>query len=73
LLLSVINKVPDAGPMYTGPKVTLIVQEPEAATLLPQLFAWLNIGGIAMLVVVSGALPVLLSVTGCGALEVPTH
>jgi len=59
--------------MYTGPKVTLIVQEPEAATLLPQLFAWLNIGGIAMLVMVSGALPVLLSVTGCGALEVPTH
>jgi hypothetical protein len=37
LLLSVMVSVPVSGPVALGEKVTLIVQEPLAATLLPQL------------------------------------
>jgi hypothetical protein len=37
LLLSVMVSVPVSGPVAVGEKVTLIVQEPLAATLPPQL------------------------------------
>jgi hypothetical protein len=37
LLLSVIVSVPAGAPVAVGEKVTLIVQEPLAATLPPQL------------------------------------
>jgi hypothetical protein len=37
LLLSVMVRVPVSGPVAVGEKVTLIVQEPLAATLPPQL------------------------------------
>jgi len=42
LLLSVMIRVPVRVPPELGVKVTLMVQEPPAATLLPQLLVWLK-------------------------------
>jgi hypothetical protein len=64
LLLSVMVSVPVSGPVAVGEKVTLIVQEPLAATLPPQVLVWPKLALVAMLVMVSTALPVLLRVTG---------
>jgi hypothetical protein len=71
LLLSVMVRVPVSVPMAVGAKVTLIVQEPLAATLPPQLLVSPKLALVAMLVMVSAALPLLLRVTGCDALVVP--
>ena len=65
-------RVPVSGPVAVGEKVTLIVQEPLAATLPPQLLVCPKLGLVAMLVMVSATLPVLLRVTGCDELVVPT-
>ena len=70
-LLSVMLSVPVSGPVAAGEKVTLIVQEPPAATLPPQLLVSPKLALMARLVMVSGALPVLLRVTGCDPLVVP--
>jgi hypothetical protein len=72
LLLSVMVNVPLSEPVAVGVKVTLMVQEPPAGTLLPQLLVWPKFALTAMLATVSVAVPVLLSVTGCEALVVPT-
>jgi hypothetical protein len=69
--LSVTVKVPESGPVAVGEKVTLIVQEPPAATLPPQLLVSPKLALGAMLVMLSAALPVLLRVTGCDPLVVP--
>lgn len=73
LLLSVMVRVPFVGPAADGAKVTLIVHEPPAATLLPQLFVWLKLVLAVMLATVSAAVPVLLSVTVCAALVAFTN
>jgi hypothetical protein len=62
--LSVIVSEPVTVPMAGGVKVTLIVQELPAATLPAQLSLSAKSALVAMLVIVSVALPVLLSVTG---------
>ena len=72
LLLSVMVRVPVSVPVAVGEKVTLIVQEPLAATLPPQVLVSPKLALVAMLAMVSVALPVLLRVTGCDALVVPT-
>ncbi len=72
LLLSVMVSVPVSGPLAVGEKVTLIVREPLAATLPPQLSVSPKLALGAMPVMVSAALPVLLRVTGCDPLVVPT-
>jgi hypothetical protein len=65
LALSVMVSVPLSGePVVVGAKVTLIVQEPPAPTLPPQLAVTLKLALVAMLAMVSAALPVLLRVTG---------
>jgi hypothetical protein len=64
LLLSVMVSVPVSGPVAVGEKVTLIVQEPLAATLFPQLLVWPKLALVVTLVMVSAAVPVLLKVTG---------
>jgi hypothetical protein len=64
LLLSVMVSVPVSVPVAVGVKVTLIVQEPPAATLVPQLLVSPKLELVPMLVMVSAALPVLLRVTG---------
>ena len=71
LLLSVMVSVPVSGPVAVGEKLTLIVQEPLAATLPPQLLVWPKLALVAMLVMVSATLPVLFRVTGCDPLVVP--
>jgi hypothetical protein len=72
LLLSVTVSVPVSGPVAVGEKVMLIVQEPLAAILPPQLLVWPKLALVAMPVMASAALPVLLRVTGCDPLVVPT-
>jgi hypothetical protein len=75
LLLSVMVRAPvsmPAGAVSEGEKVTLIVQEPPARTLPPQLSDSPKLALMPMLAMVSAAVPVvLLSVTGCDALVVP--
>ena len=73
LLLSVMVSVPVSVPVAVGVKVTLIVQEPLAAATLPsQVLVSPKLALALWLVMVSAALPVLLRVTGCDALVVPT-
>jgi hypothetical protein len=81
LLLSVMVSVPLSGPVAVGEKVTLIVQEPPAATglLVEQVVpveatakALAFAPVIAMLLMVSAAVPVaLLRVTDSDPLVVP--
>ena len=66
-----IVSVPVNVPGAAGLKVTLIVQLAPALTLPPQLLVSPKLALVAMLVMVSAALPVLLRVTGCDALVVP--
>jgi hypothetical protein len=74
LLLSVRVRVPLRVPFAVGVKVTLIVQlPPPAATLEPQLLVWLKSPLMAMLAMVSTAVPVLLRVTACAVLVVPSN
>jgi hypothetical protein len=72
LALSVIVRVPVRVPVAVGVKVTLIVQEPVAATPLAHVLVSEKSPLAATLAMVSVAVPVLLSVTGCGALVVAT-
>jgi hypothetical protein len=65
--LSLTDNVALRNPVATGLKVTLMVQLPAAATLVPQLFVWVKSPGfvpaIEMLLIVSVALPVFERVT----------
>jgi hypothetical protein len=72
LLLSVMVSVPLSTPVVVGENATLSEQEPPPATLPTQLLVWLKLALVAMLEMVSAALPVLLKVTDCDALVVPT-
>ena len=72
LLSSVMVRVPTSEPVSVGEKVTLIVQEPLAGTLPPQLLVWPKLALVAMPVRVSVLLPVLDSVTVWALLRVPT-
>jgi hypothetical protein len=69
LLLSVIVSVPVSAPPLVGEKVTLIVQVPAAATLLPQLLVWAKLALTAMPATASAALPELDSVAACELVE----
>ena len=65
-------RVPVSAPGTLGTKVTLMVQEAPAARLLPQLLVWPKFVVVPMPAMVSTPLPVLLRVTGCDGLVVPT-
>ncbi len=71
-----IDTAPVRVPRWVGLKVTLIVQLFPAATELPQVLVWAKSPGSApvmvILVMLSVAFPVLVSVTGCAELAVPT-
>lgn len=60
---SVIASVPLRFPGTVGVNVTLIVQETPAATESPQVFVWAKSPLALMLLMVSGALPLLVRVT----------
>src|SRR6266852_2592593 len=70
--LSVIESVPVSFPPSMGTKVTLMVQLAPAGRLEPQLSVSLKLALAAMLVMLSVAVPLLLSMTDCEALAVPT-
>src|SRR5215472_658935 len=74
--LSVIVRVPVRVPVAAGVNVTLIAQDAPAATDVPQLFVCAKslafVPITAILVMLSGALPVLLNITACAPLVVPT-
>ena len=65
--------VPLLGPCAVGVKVTLMAQELLAATLPAQVFVWEKSPLAVMLVMASVAVPVFLSMTGSGMLDVPTN
>ena len=75
LALSVIVKVPVSEPTTVGMKVKLRVQLVPAATVAPQLLVSakspLFVPAMVTLVMLSGALPVLVSVMGAAELVVP--
>ncbi len=70
--LSVSVIAPVGVPEAVGLKVTETVQLAFAARLAPQLFVSAKLPEAAMLLNVSAAVPVLLSVTDCAALVFPT-
>jgi hypothetical protein len=59
-------------PIAVGANVTLMAQLAPAATVAPEVLVWLKFALAATLDVVSVEVPVLVSVTVCGALAVPT-
>jgi hypothetical protein len=73
LTASVAVRVPPA----VGANVTLIVHEPPAASVEPQVLLWPKSPGFApvseMLAMLSGAVPVLVKVALCAALVLPTR
>lgn len=71
LLLSVIVSMSVLVPVVVGLKLTLMVQELPAARLPAHVLVWEKSPVAVMLVMVSVALPVLFSVTGCEVLVVP--
>jgi hypothetical protein len=76
LALSVIVKAPVSEPTTVGVKVTLRVQLAPSATLAPQLLVSakspLFVPAMVTLVMLSVALPVLVSIMGAAELVVPT-
>ena len=77
--LSVTVTLAPRVPERVGENCTLILQEaPTARVLEPlgQVFVWMKSPGLApvnaMLLILSGAVPILLNVTVCMALVVPT-
>lgn len=72
LALSVIVTAPVADPNVVGLNVTEIVHFLPANTVLPQVLVSANGPVTAMLVIVSGAVPVLVRITFLTALLVPT-
>ncbi len=76
IALSVIVTFADRFPAAVGVKVTPMLQLAPAATEPPQLFVWakspLLVPVTAILLMLSAVLPVLVRVTVCAALVVPT-
>ena len=60
-------------PVAVGVKVTLMVQLAPAATVAPQVFVWVKSPLAAMLLMLSVALPGLVSVTLWAGLVLPTN
>ena len=69
--LSVTLNVPLRGPDAEGVKVTLILQLPPAANVVPQLLVCAKSPLAEMPVMVSGPVPLFVRVTVCAALVVP--
>lgn len=70
--LSVTEMLPVVFPVAVGVKLTLIVQELPAAREEPQLLVSVKSALAAISEMVSAAAPLLVSVTGCDGLVVPT-
>ena len=70
--LSLMVTAPLRAPAAIGVKVTLMAQAAPAATLEPQVLVWEKSPVAVMLVMLRAPLPVLLRVTVCALLLVPT-
>jgi hypothetical protein len=70
--LSVTDTLPVALPIAVGEKLTLIVQEPPADRLEPQLLVSAKPALGTISEIVRAAPPVLVRITGCDWLVVPT-
>ncbi len=68
---AVTVRLPVAAPATVGEKMTETAQDPPAAMLLPQLLVWLKLPLVATAVTGAAAVPVLVMVTACAALEEP--
>jgi hypothetical protein len=64
-------RLPVREPDAVGVKVTLTVHEDPAAMLPPQLLVWLKSPEVLIAVTGAAAVPLLVTVTACGALDVP--
>ena len=71
--LSLMLKVPEREPVAVGVNVTLMLQLVPAANATPQLLLCAKSPLAVMLLIVSGPVPVLLSVAVCGAPAAPTN
>ena len=70
--LSAMVTVPVSVPVAVGVNVTLIVQAAPAASDVPQLFVWPKFALAVIDVMEITVEPILVKVTGCVALVVPT-
>ena len=68
---AVMVRLPVREPATVGVNVTLTVQDELAAMLLPQLFVWLKSPEVVIELTGAAALPLLVTVTACGALDAP--
>ena len=68
---AVMARLPVREPLAVGVNVTLTVQEDPAAKLAPQLLVWLKSPVVVIELTGAGAVPLLVTVTGCGALDEP--
>src|SRR2546421_3681231 len=68
---AVTVRLPVREPVAVGVNVTLTVQEEPAAMLLPQLFVWLKSPEVPTEPTGAAAVPLLVTVTACGALDEP--
>jgi hypothetical protein len=72
LALSVTTRLPDREPVDCGVNVTLIVHDELAATEVPQLLVCPKFPDVAMLAILNGPVPPLVSDTVIAVLVVPT-
>jgi hypothetical protein len=72
LALSVMVSMPVRVPLAVGVKVTLMLQTPPAAKLVPQVLVWAKSPLTAMLVNARVAVPELVTVTDWAELDAPT-
>ena len=72
LALLAMDNVPVRVPDAVGVKVTLTVQEALAAMLAPQLLLWAKSPLVLTPEIEAAAEPVLVTVTDCAALVLPT-
>src|SRR5207248_2094532 len=68
---AVMVRSPVRLPLAVGLNVTLTVHEAPAAMLLPQLFVWLKSPEVAIELTGAAPVPLLVTVTPCGALDEP--
>src|SRR5258705_202153 len=68
---AVTVRSPVREPDAVGVNLTLTVQDEPAAMLLPQVFVWLKSPEVVIEVTGAAALPLLVTVTGCAALDAP--
>src|ERR1041385_8439161 len=68
---SLTARLPKKLPVVRGVEVTLMVQDTLGASVVPQSFVWAKPAGVVMLLICSGALPLLVRIRGIAGLVTP--